>query len=46
MKGPQVFYYKDSLEGEKLAAILQKRLNEDLDIQRPRRKRETPPIIF
>ena len=39
VKGPQVFYYKDSLEGEKLAAILQKRLNEDLDIQRPRKEK-------
>ena len=39
VKGPQVFYYKDSLEGEKLAAILQKRLNEELNIQRPRKEK-------
>ena len=39
VKGPQVFYYKDSLDGEKLAAILQKKLNEDLDIQRPRKEK-------
>ena len=36
VKGPQVFYYEDSLEGEKLAVCIQNQLNEQLDIERPR----------
>ena len=36
VKGPQVFYYQDSPEGEKLAAILQEKLNENLQVERPR----------
>lgn len=34
--GPQVFYYTDSAEGEKLAVILQEKLNTGLEIRRPR----------
>lgn len=36
VKGPQVFYYKDSIEGEKLAKILQEKLNTGLSVARPR----------
>ncbi|WP_373218120.1 N-acetylmuramoyl-L-alanine amidase [Ruminococcus sp. 5_1_39BFAA] len=36
VKGPQVFYYKDSIEGEKLAKILQEELNTGLSVARPR----------
>ena len=36
VKGPQVFYYEDSLEGEKLAVCIQEKLNEKLEIERPR----------
>ena len=36
IKGPQVFFYKDSSEGERLAKILQEQLNQKLGIQRPR----------
>ena len=36
VKGPQVFYYQDSLEGQKLAQILQTELNQQLAIERPR----------
>lgn len=34
--GPQVFYYADSIEGEKLAGILQEKLNTGLEVKRPR----------
>lgn len=34
--GPQVFYYQDSAQGEKLAAVLQEQLNVDLAVARPR----------
>lgn len=34
--GPQVFYYKDSVEGEKLAQALQAQLNDQLKVKRPR----------
>ena len=34
--GPQVFYYEHSLEGEKLATIIQNCMNEQLEIARPR----------
>lgn len=30
VKGPQVFYYEHSAEGQKLAAVIQKQLNEEL----------------
>lgn len=36
VKGPQVFYYQDSPEGQKLAQILQAEINEKLDVKRPR----------
>lgn len=36
VKGPQVFYYEDSVEGEKLAVCIQEQLNEQLEIERPR----------
>ncbi len=34
--GPQVFYYEHSAEGEKLADCIQNRMNEQLQIERPR----------
>ncbi|MCD7884494.1 MAG: N-acetylmuramoyl-L-alanine amidase [Lachnospiraceae bacterium] len=36
VKGPQVFYFGQSAEGEKLAAAIQDSLNEELAIERPR----------
>lgn len=36
VRGPQVFYYKDSQEGEQLAKVLQESLNTGLGIERPR----------
>lgn len=36
VKGPQVFYYEQSAEGEKLAAAIQECLNTELAIERPR----------
>lgn len=36
VKGPQVFYFGQSVEGEKLAAAIQDSLNEELPIERPR----------
>lgn len=36
VRGPQVFYYQDSAEGEKLAQILQESLNTELEIEKPR----------
>ncbi len=36
VKGPQVFYYEQSAEGEKLAAAIQESLNTELEIERPR----------
>ncbi|MCD8076628.1 MAG: N-acetylmuramoyl-L-alanine amidase [Lachnospiraceae bacterium] len=36
VRGPQVFYYEQSVEGEKLATAIQDRLNEELEIERPR----------
>jgi N-acetylmuramoyl-L-alanine amidase len=36
IKGPQVFYYADSTEGEKLAKLLQEELNTGLEVERPR----------
>lgn len=34
--GPQVFYYENSIEGEKLAKCIQDSLNTELEIKRPR----------
>ena len=36
VRGPQVFYYEHSAEGEKLAASIQNCMNERLEIARPR----------
>lgn len=36
VRGPQVFYYEHSAEGEKLAACIQNTMNEQLQIERPR----------
>ncbi len=36
VKGPQVFYYADSAEGEKLADCIQKQMNERLETENPR----------
>lgn len=36
VKGPQVFYYRDSVQGEQLAKIIQEKLNEYLQVERPR----------
>ena len=36
MKGPQVFYYRDSVKGEELAEIIQEKLNDYLEVERPR----------
>ena len=34
--GPQVFYYKDSLEGANLAKCIQEELNNRLQVEKPR----------
>lgn len=36
VKGPQVFFYTDSEQGEKLAVNIQEQLNTDLEVERPR----------
>lgn len=36
VKGPQVFYYEHSVQGEKLAKALQESLNTELSVERPR----------
>ena len=36
VRGPQVFYYEHSAEGEKLAAAIQNKMNVQLQIERPR----------
>ncbi len=36
VKGPQVFYYEDSVEGEKLAECIQGQMDEKLEVERPR----------
>lgn len=36
VKGPQVFYYADSVEGEKLAGCIQSRMNDKLETEPPR----------
>lgn len=56
VKGPQVFYYKDSQQGQRIAEILQESLNTELKVERPReikandsyyllRKTENPTVI-
>ena len=34
--GPQVFYYEDSLQGKKMAELIQTELNTRLEVKRPR----------
>ena len=56
VKGPQVFFYKSSKEGGRLASILQTSLNESLEIERPREckandsyyllRKTTPPTVI
>ncbi len=57
VKGPQVFFYENSAQGQELAAALQEALNEGLEIERPReskandsyyllRKTKTPTVII
>ncbi len=36
VKGPQVFYYADSVEGARLAKVLQEKMNAGLSVTRPR----------
>ena len=36
VKGPQVFYYEHSSQGEKLASCIQEQMNTQLDIESPR----------
>lgn len=36
VKDPQVFYYRDSAQGEALAKKIQEKLNENLEVERPR----------
>lgn len=36
VKGPQVFYYKASAEGERLAKAIQDKMNIELEVERPR----------
>ena len=36
VKGPQVFYYRDSAQGEVLAKTIQEKLNDYLKVERPR----------
>lgn len=36
VKGPQVFYYRDSAQGEELAKTIQEKLNDYLEVERPR----------
>lgn len=56
VKGPQVFFYESSAQGQELAAALQEALNEMLEIERPReikandsyyllRKTKSPTVI-
>ena len=39
MKGPQVFYYETSAEGQKLAVNIQSALNTELSTERPRKEK-------
>lgn len=39
VKGPQVFYYETSAEGQKLAANIQSALNTELSTERPRKEK-------
>ena len=36
MYGPQVFYYEDSLQGKKMAELIQTELNTRLEVKHPR----------
>lgn len=36
VKGPQVFYYADSTQGERLAKAIQDKMNQELSVERPR----------
>lgn len=36
VKGPQVFFYEDSEKGKRLALVIQEKMNQQLEIQRPR----------
>lgn len=36
VKGPQVFYYTDSSQGQELAKAIQEQLNSQLEVERPR----------
>lgn len=36
VKGPQVFYYEHSAQGEELAVCIQEQLNQQLEVERPR----------
>ncbi len=47
MKGPQGFYYRDSVKGEELAEIIQEKLNDYLEVERPRQaKGNTTYYLF
>lgn len=35
VKGPQVFFYEDSEKGKRLALVIQEKMNQQLEIQRP-----------
>lgn len=39
VKGPQVFYYESSAEGQKLAVSIQNALNAELSVERPRKEK-------
>lgn len=39
VKGPQVFYYESSEEGQKLAVSIQNALNTELSVERPRKEK-------
>ena len=39
VKGPQVFYYESSAEGQKLAVSIQNALNTELSVERPRKEK-------
>lgn len=36
VRGPQVFFYEDSEEGKKLALAIQEKMNQELNVSRPR----------
>lgn len=39
VKGPQVFYYESSAEGQKLAVSIQNAMNTELSVERPRKEK-------